>query len=897
MNIYNFSLVHIINIIRPLVILFFIFYQSIYSLEKPKTINLTSLNHQYTQSSNNKSIKNSNIDFSSYSQMPELSQLNRNPSVLIGKWKIKKVYGSEYMKASSDSGQTILDVAQFNGYQPLDDGIAITLPSNDTLELNYCFIDSGGNRFSFWFDTDTSRSVLLSNTPISSWDSYVNFYSNSPFGQSEFSDIFGVFYNGPEYPRYLYSYTIGYMPFGGFPAPGFFPLESLTIWYDQYNVVQYSSFDFSESDSSVLYGNYVDYLEKSILIDSLYIDLFEIDNSVNQTFDDTMSITLAGSITPDSLHVPRDSIVKALNYYGIYNGTLVNSYPIILNANIYDITWYFDEDSTGREVIVYFNPSNPYYNNYPNFPFEIDTTSFIWNASEDSIVVLFEQRDPLFLAYGTSADTLYLSGENVICDQDTCFENPTNVPSGGFFQDSYDDWLEQLTGLSNVDYVSYDFGLSMNVTNEEDVYLYVLNSIQGLSFSTYSVGVSSHQFYFQNLGSDSLHWSIQQPENSWLIINSSAGVTGPYSSQSVSFTIDGSALASDSNYDVEIIINSNDSNNPSLPVNLDIQVNPPDLYMVGLNNNSYTIQEDDSVETTFYIVGPQGNTTFSISGDTSSISGYVVVDNEYIPNSISNYSMRATLFVVPDPNWYGEAVIYVTADNEYDYTDIDTLTVTVNSVYDQIIEPQMVYPPNGHTITFDTMSDSIVFSWSSASYPEFETGPGFEYRLRIVQSNENGNIPYSYTDISDTSFTFFPDSSTFAGPNNNYIWSLYTTEQDLPEVLDGQSGVFFVVLPAMNIESDNIPNEFKLHSAYPNPFNPSTTIQFDIPEDSFVSLNVFDMMGRKIKTLLNDKISAGRRSITWDGTNNLNQVVSAGTYFYMISTSNYKSTKKLILLK
>ena len=116
--------------------------------------------------------------------------------------------------------------------------------------------------------------------------------------------------------------------------------------------------------------------------------------------------------------------------------------------------------------------------------------------------------------------------------------------------------------------------------------------------------------------------------------------------------------------------------------------------------------------------------------------------------------MRATLFVIPDPNWYGEAVIYVTADNEYDYTDIDTLTVTVNSVYDQIIEPEMVYPPNGHTINFETMLDSIVLSWNGASYPEFETGPGFEYRLRIVQSNENGNIPYNFTDISDTSFTF-----------------------------------------------------------------------------------------------------------------------------------------------
>ena len=195
------------------------------------------------------------------------------------------------------------------------------------------------------------------------------------------------------------------------------------------------------------------------------------------------------------------------------------------------------------------------------------------------------------------------------------------------------------------------------------------------------------------------------------------------------------------------------------------------------------------------------------------------------------------------------------------------------------------------------MLDSIIFSWNSASYPEFENGPGFEYRLRIVQSNENGNIPYNFTDLADTTYTFFPDSSTYAGPNNNYIWSLYTTEENLPEVLDGQSGVFFVILPVMSVEPNTIPNNFALYAAYPNPFNPSATIKFDIPEDSFVSLNVFDMMGRKIKTLLNDKISAGRRSIIWDGTNNLNQAVSAGTYFYMISTSKYKSTKKLILLK
>jgi hypothetical protein len=253
--------------------------------------------------------------------------------------------------------------------------------------------------------------------------------------------------------------------------------------------------------------------------------------------------------------------------------------------------------------------------------------------------------------------------------------------------------------------------------------------------------------------------------------------------------------------------------------------------------------------------------------------------------------------VVPDHNWYGEAIIYVTADNEYDYTDIDTLTIEVTSVYDQIVEPQMVFPPNGHTIYFETMTDSISFVWNSAGYPDFETGPGFEYRLRIVQSNETGNIPYNYTDLTDTTFTFFPDSSTYSGQNNNYIWSLYTTEQNLPEVLSGQGGVFFVILPAMNIGSNEIPKEFMLYSAFPNPFNPSTTIRFDLPEDSFVSINIYDMMGRKVKTLINDNISVGRRSISWDGTNDLNQSVSAGTYFYSINAGRFSDTKKIILLK
>ena len=842
-------------------------------------------------------INQNKINFLNYDQIPDLRQMDRDPSSLIDRWKIRRAYGSEYYDASSDSAQIILDPSQFNGYRSYDAGIEITLPSNEIVDLNYVYIDSGLFRFTipFWGSSDTNMAVLLSNTPISMWDSYASFYpsffNNPNPNPNSFFDILGLFYDGPVYPRYLYSYSLGLYVTGMFPS--YRPIETLTIWYDQNTMVQYRGVLNAETDTTVINGNYVDFENRNMTFDSLSIYFTELYNSEQtMTIGDTVVSVLNGSVFPDSVYVPQDSLIRALNYYGIFNGSMQNTIPISLIGNPYDITWVFNEDSTGQELRATLNSFADTY------IFQMDTINFTWNASEDSIVIRFEDADPLLLSYGINQDTLYFTGKNVLCNPDTCIENIANGPGPGPVANPipYDEQVEDFTGLSKINYVSYDFGLSMT-NSETNGIIFIGGNNGGLNFLTYSVGHSSHQFLFQNIGSDSLHWSIQSPEYPWLTIDTLAGVTGPYSPQPVGFTIDGSALASDSIYDVEVIINSNDVNNPSLAVNLTIQVNPPDLYMVGLNNNSYTIQEDDSVETTFYVVGPQGNTTFSISGDTSSISGYVVLDDEYIPNSISNYSMRATLFVIPDPNWYGEAVIYVTADNEYDYTDIDTLTVTVNSVFDQIIEPEMVYPPNGHTINFETMLDSIVLSWNGASYPEFETGPGFEYRLRIVQSNENGNIPYNFTDISDTSFTFFPDSSTYEGPNNNYVWSLYTTEQDLPEVLDGQSGVFFVILPAMNTVSDDIPSEFKLHLAYPNPFNPSTTIQYDLPKDSFVTIDIYNMMGRKVKTLLNDQIPAGRRSIVWDGTNKLNQAVSAGTYFYMISTNKYKSTKKLILLK
>jgi len=94
-----------------------------------------------------------------------------------------------------------------------------------------------------------------------------------------------------------------------------------------------------------------------------------------------------------------------------------------------------------------------------------------------------------------------------------------------------------------------------------------------------------------------------------------------------------------------------------------------------------------------------------------------------------------------------------------------------------------------------------------------------------------------------------------------------------------------------------IPEVFALHQNYPNPFNPTTTLRYDLPEDAQVNIMIYDLMGREIKTLLNNQQTAGFKSVIWDATNNMGQPVSAGMYLYRISADDFTSVKKMVLLK
>jgi flagellar hook assembly protein FlgD len=101
----------------------------------------------------------------------------------------------------------------------------------------------------------------------------------------------------------------------------------------------------------------------------------------------------------------------------------------------------------------------------------------------------------------------------------------------------------------------------------------------------------------------------------------------------------------------------------------------------------------------------------------------------------------------------------------------------------------------------------------------------------------------------------------------------------------------------MDVDNNVTPGLFILHQNYPNPFNPTTTFRYDLPEDALVTINIFDLVGRSIKSLVNSQQTAGYRSIQWNATNNHGESVSAGMYIYMIQAGDFRQTKKMVILK
>ena len=174
--------------------------------------------------------------------------------------------------------------------------------------------------------------------------------------------------------------------------------------------------------------------------------------------------------------------------------------------------------------------------------------------------------------------------------------------------------------------------------------------------------------------------------------------------------------------------------------------------------------------------------------------------------------------------------------------------------------------------TVSTNDSGLVVALAQGSGNPIQPGEGTFTNLQL--NLENISIPSGYLNIKDVDVA-------------GYFGSELSFEIGEPTVFEFLSIGGEVVIPKVNM----------LHDAYPNPFNPITTIKYDIPYDNFVNLSIFNLAGEKIKTLLNERKKPGLRSVQWDAKNDLGQPVSAGMYIYTIQMGDFRQTKKMVFLK
>ena len=134
---------------------------------------------------------------------------------------------------------------------------------------------------------------------------------------------------------------------------------------------------------------------------------------------------------------------------------------------------------------------------------------------------------------------------------------------------------------------------------------------------------------------------------------------------------------------------------------------------------------------------------------------------------------------------------------------------------------------------------------------------------------------------------------------NVYYSKVNNQPSEYATTFDQYSFAYFYLGSTTAVEDEEIfvVKDFNLLQNFPNPFNPLTKIAYQIPEVSNVKIKVYDLLGREIKTLVDEYETIGKYSVYWDGKDNQNIDVSSGVYFYRLESSDKIITRKMMLLR
>ncbi len=219
----------------------------------------------------------------------------------------------------------------------------------------------------------------------------------------------------------------------------------------------------------------------------------------------------------------------------------------------------------------------------------------------------------------------------------------------------------------------------------------------------------------------------------------------------------------------------------------------------------------------------------------------------------------------------------VTFDSSYGQPNWESAWVDGPFIHD----PQAEYPiPEGYT---SESAVALYFIFNDPVGDPLDTGGEWDF-YGSFDMVVNIELPDWWEDRYPFSSGWYPHS----GNGTDWVFENPPGGNIIPD--QDFCGIRLVELAIE--DEDNLPAEFSLDQNYPNPFNATTTIQYSLREESNVTIEIYDIMGRKVETLVAGEQPAGYHQVAWDASNH-----SSGMYFFRIQAGDYAETRKMVLLK
>jgi subtilisin family serine protease len=372
----------------------------------------------------------------------------------------------------------------------------------------------------------------------------------------------------------------------------------------------------------------------------------------------------------------------------------------------------------------------------------------------------------------------------------------------------------------------------------------------------------------------------------WLTVSPVSGIIPAGECEDLTLTCDARGLV-DGVYEGMVSIISNDLTDPTVgvPVTYIVDWEPAawmdmDPNTLNLGSNGKWIDIKMGIPEGYGAMAMLEETVFFASGDDTlmppnrfSIDG---PDDYGLYYMHCKFSRSAVQEILPE----GDSIEVIVAG------EIEDVTYIKGYDYIRVIRPKMKHPNGGEVFTYNPDA-KIIVTW--------ETPANWDVDTYTVCFSSDGGESWEIVATDITTQSVIDDVRLV--DTEQALYRVYAYQDDEVVGYDTSDEFFTISAVGAGIEDEVKPTVFMLHPNVPNPFVGTTMLRFDLPRDVHVTLNIYDVQGRLVQSLIDQGLTAGRYSIGWDGRDASGDRVASGIYYYRVDAGSWNDTQRMVVVR